>query len=296
MTKAFQVPPQDGRLAVITGTGGLGYETAVALAGAGGRIVLAGRNVRAGTEAVAAIAAAVPGARAQFEVLDLASLKSVAAFASRMQERGEPIDLLINNAGVMSPPKRQVTAEGHELQFGVNYLGHFALTMALLPLLQRAMGARVVNVTSLAQHYAKFDGTLPDAAAYHPGRAYCLSKFLQAMFTVEFQRRSEREGWGVSAMAAHPGFARTNLFQTGGGFANFVSTRIVGPLIGQSATAGAWPTLYAATSPNARGGHLHGPGGFMEMRGPPRECDFAKAACDPESATEIWALSEELCR
>lgn len=295
MTKAYTVPRQDGRLVVITGTGGLGYEAAVALAGAGARVVLAGRNVRAGAEAVARIAQAAPGAKVEFEALDLASLASVADFAGRMKARAAPIDRLVNNAGVMSPPRREVTADGFELQFGVNYLGHFALTLALLPLLRQAGDARVVNVTSLAQHYAKPTDDLQSEARYQPGRAYCLSKFLQAMFTVEFQRRSAREGWGVSAMAVHPGFARTNLFQTGGGFANFVSTRLIGPLAGQSATAGAWPTLYAATSPEAQGGRLYGPKGFMEMRGAPGECRFAKAACDPERAAEIWALSERLC-
>lgn len=296
MTKQrFAPPSQEGRRIVITGTGGLGYEAALALARAGAQVVLAGRNAEKGKAAVAAIAAAVPSAAAEFEVLDLASLHSVSEFANRMIARGEPIDVLINNAGIMSPPQRELSANGYELQFAVNYLGHFALTAWLLPLLRARPGARVVNVTSLAQHYAKLDlADVQSPREYHAGRAYCSSKLLVAMFAAELQRRSDANNWGLTSLAAHPGFAGTSLFQTGGGISNFVSTRIVVPLIGQSAAGGAQPLVYAATAPDIEAGRLYGPKGFMEMRGAPGECRYAPAVSDIQAASELWDLSEAL--
>lgn len=292
----FTPPSQAGRLAVVTGTGGLGYEVAKVLARSGARVILAGRNERKGREAVARLTAAAPRTSAEFEQLDLASLQSVRDFGARMSVRREAIDILVNNAGIMSPPRREITAEGHELQFGVNYLGHFALTAELLRLLRASRRARVVTVTSLAQRHAKaFD---PDDfqadPVYQAGRAYCLSKLLQAMFAIELQRRSEAGRWGIASIAAHPGFAGTGLFETGGSFASFVSSRIAVPLIGQSAANGALPLLFAATSPDAGGGRLYGPKGLMEMRGPPGECAFADKALDSGAARKLWALSEDL--
>lgn len=284
------------RLAVITGTGGLGFETARAFARAGVRVVLAGRNAEKGKEAIDALSRAIPAADICFEQMDLSSLQSVKAFAGRMQSRGEQIGLLINNAGIMSPPKRETTAEGYELQFGVNYLAHFALTAGLLPLLRG--GGRVVSVTSLAQHYAKLNlDDLQSAAHYSPGRAYCVSKLLQAMFAVELQRRSEQMRWGITSAAAHPGFAATNLFQGGHNQASlrsFISTRIIAPLIGHSASAGAAPIVHAAMSPHARGGRLYGPKGFKEMKGPPGECRFARPVYDVGLCGEIWTMSEKM--
>jgi NAD(P)-dependent dehydrogenase (short-subunit alcohol dehydrogenase family) len=293
MTKQqFAPPSQVGRRAVITGIGGLGYETALGLAKAGAAVVLAGRNEEKGVAALAAICAAVPGARVEFEKLDLACLLSVRDFAERMQQRGEPIDILLNNAGIMSPPSRQNSADGYELQFAVNYLGHFALTTWLMPLLRLRAGARVVSVTSLAQHYAKLDlDEAQNPANYRAGPAYCLSKLLIAMFAVELQRRCDANGWNVASLAAHPGFAGTGLFQTGGKISNFLSSRVIVPLIGQSAANGALPQLYAATAHNAVGGRLYGPKGFKEMRGQPGECRFAPAVHDVQAATKLWELS-----
>lgn len=296
MTKQkFAPPSQEGRRIAITGTGGLGYEAALALARAGAGIVLAGRNAEKGKAAAAAIAAAVPGGSVAFEILDLASLRSVREFADRMIAHGEPVDVLINNAGIMSPPHLETSAEGYELQFAVNYLGHFALTAWLLPLLRVRPGTRVVNVTSMAQHYARLD--LRDVQLprkYHPGLAYCSSKLLVAMFAAELQRRSDANGWGLTSLAAHPGFAGTSLFQTGGGFINFLSTRIVVPLMGQSAACGAQSLVYAATAPDVEAGRLYGPKGFMEMRGAPGECSYAPAVSDVDAASELWGLSEAL--
>jgi len=289
-------PAQDSRLAVITGTGGLGYQTAIALARSGMRVILAGRNPAKGAEAIDALRLAVPGADVAFEPLDLASLQSVSAFAARLRQNGEPIAVLVNNAGIMSPPSRETTREGHEVQLGVNHLGHFALTAGLLPLLRG--GGRVVSVTSLAQHYARLNlDTLRDEAAHHGGRAYCDAKLLQALFAVELQCRSDRSGWGITSTAAHPGFATTNLFQGGQGKASlrsFISTRVIAPLIGHSAEAGALPIIHAATSSDVIGGRLYGPKGFKEMKGPPGECAFAKPVHDAGLREKAWAISEEM--
>lgn len=284
------------RLAVVTGTGGLGLECARAFVNAEIRVILAGRNSEKGKDAIIALTRANVDARARFEQVDLSSLQSVKSFVARMQSRGEQIDLLINNAGIMSPPRRETTAEGFELQFGVNYLSHFALTAGLLPLLRG--GARVVSVTSLAQHYAKLNlDSLQSAARYSPGGAYCVSKLLQSMFAVELQRRSERMGWGIISTAAHPGFAATNLFQGGQGrigLRSFISTRVIAPLIGHSATAGAAPIVHAALSPHALGGRLYGPKGFKEMKGPPGECRFAEPVYNAELCSRLWMMSEEM--
>lgn len=296
LTKQRFVPPsQEGRRIVITGTGGLGYEAALVLAKAGAEVILAGRNGDKGKAALAALTAAVPDATVDFQMLDLASLHSVKDFADRMIACGEPIDILINNAGIMSPPSRELSADGYELQFAVNYLGHFALTAWLSPLLRARPDARVVSVTSLAQHYAKLDlGDVQCPRDYRPGRAYCTSKLLLAMFAVELQRRCDANSWSLASLAAHPGFAGTGLFQTGGSISNFISTRVVVPLMGQSAADGAIPLLFAATASGAGGGRLYGPKGFMEMRGSPGECRYMPAVFDTRKASELWAFSEAL--
>lgn len=289
-----------GRIAVVTGTGGLGLETATALALDGAEVILAGRSPAKGADALRRIKEAWIGANVAFEPLDLASLRSVAGFAERLQTRVGRVDLLVNNAGIMSPPVRETTADGFELQFGVNYLGHFALTARLLPLLRRSIAPRVVSVTSLAHRYAVMDfDDLQSRQRYQAGRAYCQSKLAQALFAVELQRRSEQAGWGLASLAAHPGYAGTNLFQNGPGarsLSNVLSRYVVIPLIGQSAEAGARPILFAATSDSAAGGELYGPTGFMTMKGPPGRNDFAAAAKDPDMASRLWALSEELAQ
>ncbi|MFK4873501.1 SDR family NAD(P)-dependent oxidoreductase [Novosphingobium sp. ZW T3_23] len=281
---------------VVTGTAGLGHEAAAAFVRAGHRVIVAGRSAEKGQMAVRSLSEVSHGSDVRFELLDLASLSSVAAFTAALRDRGEAVDILVNNAGVMTPPARQVTAEGHELQFGVNHLGHFAVTAGLLPLLRP--GARVVSVTSLAQHYAKLDlDALDDVARYKAGPAYCTSKLLQAMFAVELQKRSEAAGWGILSLAAHPGFASTNLFQGGQGRASLRSlffTRFIAPLIGQPASGGALPIIHAATSPEVVGGRLYGPKGFKEMKGPPGECEFARSVHDATLRTKIWDLSERL--
>src|SRR4051812_31871743 len=223
-TKA-EIASQFGRTAVVTGaTGGLGYETALALAKAGAEVVLTGRDDQKGQSAVEKISCEVTGAKVSYEYLDLASLASVADFAHRMQSR-QSLDLLINNAGVMAVPRRQTTADGFEMQFGTNYLGHFVLTARLMPLLRRASGPRVVNVSSLAHRTAFIDfDDLQGARVYSPWSAYGQSKLAMLMFALELQRRSDATGWNLTSNAAHPGFARTGLFASGpGGLLSFAS-------------------------------------------------------------------------
>lgn len=211
-----QIPSQHRRLYVITGTGGLGYEAALVLARAGAEIVLAGRNRQKGQEAGKGIQGAVADADIRFEALDLASLKSVHAFADRHIEAGKPVDVLINNAGVMGIPTRKTTADGFEMQFGTNYLGHFALTIRLLPLLLKAEAPRVVSLSSSTHRMGKI--RLDDLQAeknYNPNSVYGDTKLAMLMFAFELDRRSKAGGLPLISAAAHPGIARTELMSNG---------------------------------------------------------------------------------
>jgi NAD(P)-dependent dehydrogenase (short-subunit alcohol dehydrogenase family) len=191
------IPSQSGRSAVVTGTGGLGFETALALARAEAEVILAGRNADRGAASVARIRAQVPEANIGFAELDLASLASVAAFAKRMAAEHGSLDLLVNNAGVMTPPRRHTTADGFELQFGTNYLGHFALTGRLLPLLRAARAPRIVEVSSIAHRRASMDfQDLQAEKRYRPWAAYGQSKLAMLIFALELQRRSDAGGRG----------------------------------------------------------------------------------------------------
>jgi NAD(P)-dependent dehydrogenase (short-subunit alcohol dehydrogenase family) len=290
------IPSQAGRSAVVTGPGGLGYETALALARAGAEVILAGRSPERGEAAVKQIKAAVPNAGIHFELLDLASLASVEAFAGRLAARTS-LDLLINNAGVMAPPRRQITRDGFELQLGVNYLGHFALTARLLPLLRQGRDARVINLSSIAHRGGKihFDD-LQFERRYQPWPAYQQSKLAMLMFALELQRRSDAGRWGLKSIAAHPGFARTELIAKGPGesspFAR--ATSLITPLFSHSAAEGALPTLFAATAPEAAKGGYYGPAGFMEMKGPPKAAQIMPQAKAPAAAARLWEESERL--
>jgi NAD(P)-dependent dehydrogenase (short-subunit alcohol dehydrogenase family) len=295
------MPSQSGRLVVVTGaTGGLGYEKALALAGAGAEVVLAGRNEHKGAHALARLRATHPGAIVRFERLDLASLDSVAAFAQTMLAAGRGIDLLVNNAGVMAPPQRQLTVDGFELQFATNYLGHFALTARLLPLLRRVPGARVVNVSSLAAGLDSIDFTdLHLERAYVPFQAYGMTKLALLMFALELQRRSEAGGWGIDGMAAHPGYARTDIISNGPASRGVRGAlwRIARPLLlplSPAAGPAALPILFAATSPDARGGGFYGPTGWRELKGPPGTAKMPVRALDDSAAAQLWETSERL--
>ncbi len=293
-------PRLDGKVAIVTGaTGGLGWDVALGLATQGATTVLAGRNPVKGADALTRLMARVPGAAARFELLDLASLDSVAMFAARMAAAHPAVSVLVNNAGVMSPPTRQVTADGFELQFGTNYLGHFALTARLLPQLLASGGARVVSVASLAHRMAKIDFQDLQGAAHYRARAlYGQSKLAMLMFALELQRRAKAAGWGLTSVAAHPGLAVTDLIANGPGGGNPGLREHVMQgafrLFGQSAAQGALPLLFAAVAPDAKGGGYYGPDGFMETRGAVSPSRIMPQAMDTGMAARLWGLSEEL--
>ena len=290
-----EIPSQLGRTAVVTGaTGGLGYETALALAKAGAEVVLTGRDDRKGQSAIEKIGREVIGAKTSYERLDLANLASVADFAKQMQARPS-LDLLINNAGVMALPRRQTTADGFEMQFGTNHLGHFALTARLMPLLRRASAPRVVSLSSLAHRTAYIDfDDLQGARVYSAWKAYGQSKLACLMFALELQRRSDAAGWKMTSIAAHPGFARTNLFASGPGGLVSLATDFAAPFFGHSAADGARPILFAATSPLAKPGAYYGPGGFSELRGAPATALVMPRARDTAAAARLWDVSAKL--
>jgi len=295
MATQAEIPSQLGKTAVVTGsTGGLGYETVLALAKAGADIILTGRDDRKGQSALDKISREVIGARIRYEHLDLASLASIADFAQRVQVR-QSLDLLINNAGVMALPRRQTTADGFEMQFGTNYLGHFALTARLMPLLRRSSGPRVVSVSSLAHRTGSIDfSDLQGTRLYSPWKAYGQSKLACLMFALELQRRSDAAGWNLTSDAAHPGFSKTNLFASGPGGLLSVATDFAAPFFGHSAADGARPILFAATSPQAKPGAYYGPGGFGELRGAPAPALIMPRARDGATAARLWDVSEKL--
>jgi NAD(P)-dependent dehydrogenase (short-subunit alcohol dehydrogenase family) len=293
---ASNIPSQRGRSAVITGTGGLGFEDALALARSGADVVIAGRNPEKGEEAVAKIRQSVPEAAVRFEMLDLASLRSVADFGARMRSGGTSLDLLINNAGVMTPPKRKVTADGFELQLGTNYLGHFSLTAHLLPLLRNGKNPRVVTLSSIAARDGAINfGDLQAERDYKPMVVYSQSKLACLMFAFELQRRSDAAGWGITSIAAHPGISRTDLLPNGAGrlsVAGLLRSSLW--FMFQPAAQGALPTLFAATSPDARAGEYYGPDKFSETRGYPTIAKAPKQSKDIRIAARLWNMSEQL--
>jgi NAD(P)-dependent dehydrogenase (short-subunit alcohol dehydrogenase family) len=295
---AGSMPPQTGRLAVVTGgTGGLGYEIALSLARGGADVVIAGRDDAKGRAAAARIRTLAPKALVRFEKLDLAELASVAAFAGRLAATSQSVDLLINNAGVMALPERRVTADGFEMQLGINYLGHFALTGHLFPLLRRSRFARVVQMSSLAHRLGKiyFDD-LQAEHGYGPWKAYCQSKLATLLFARELQWQSAARGWGLLSVAAHPGYAQTDLFVNGRGAKSALArlSGSLGKVVSQSAADGAMPALFAATSANVEPGGFYGPGGFFELAGPPRPAHASKRALDPAVAQKLWKVSQQL--
>ena len=292
------IPPLNGKTAVITGaTGGLGYETALALAGAGANVVLTGRNEAKGRQALQTIRGQFPNAEIAYETLDLANLASVAEFATRYAAAHASLDLLVNNAGVMALPRRQLTSDGFEMQFGINYLGHYALTAHLLPVLRKGDQPRVVNLSSLAHRSGAINfGDLQSARSYSSWKAYCQSKLAMLMFALELQRRSDAAGWGLMSNAAHPGFARTDLIANGPGASGLLwhVSRLLQPYVSNSAADGALPTLFAATSPQAKAGGYYGPNGFYEIKGPPVPAKIMLRAKDATAAARLWDVSAAL--
>lgn len=292
------IPNLSGLVAIVTGaTGGLGLETALVLAGKGAEVVLAARNPDKGTEAERLIRSRHPNAAVRFDLLDLASLASVQGFAERHLATGRPIDILIDNAGVMALPTRQTTVDGFEMQFGTNYLSHFALVGRLLPFLIAAK-ARVVQLSSVAHRsgHMRLDD-LNYQTHYSPWPVYQQSKLAMLMFALELQRRSDVHGWGLTSVAAHPGFARTDLIANGhagkpGLFAR--GARLLEAVLSHSAADGALPILMAATLPDPTPGGYYGPTGFQEMKGPPGVAVIKRQARDPDVARRLWSESERL--
>ncbi len=294
MRPSFHPPDMSGRIAIITGgNAGLGLETAKALAAAGAQVVLACRSMAKGAAALDRIRAVAARADAHVEPLDLGDLASVRAFAERICE---PIHLLINNAGVMGLPRSE-TKDGFERQFGVNHLGHFALTAQLRPKL--APDARVVTISSLYHRPGRIDfDDLQGARSYRPFKAYGQSKLANLLFAVELDRRLKAAGAKILSVAAHPGYAATNL-QTAGPIEENsawkeAGMRVMNAAFAQSAARGAEPTLMAATAPGVTGGALYGPGGLGELRGAPKRVRPAAHALDPKVAQRLWTVSEEL--
>jgi NAD(P)-dependent dehydrogenase (short-subunit alcohol dehydrogenase family) len=294
------IPSQAGRTALVTGANsGLGYHTALELARRGAEVVLAVRSKAKGLDAADRIRAETPRARLEVETLDVASLDSVRAFAERWG--GRPVHLLVANAGVMAVPVRQETADGFELQFATNFLGHFALGALLLPNLRAASNGRMVSLSSLAHLSGRIDlNDLQGERGYKPWKAYGQSKLAMLMWALEWTRRSERAGWGVTAVAAHPGYARTNLQAAGPNLGKPMPAvaraviRMAEPLMSQSAEEGALPVLRAATEPAAVPGGYWGPGGFIELTGAPRSAKIAPHAQDRAVAAGLWAEAERL--
>ena len=288
------IPDQTGRTAVITGANtGLGYETAMGLAEHGANVVLAVRNTDKGEAAASLIGRRNPAAKVTVQALDLTSLDSVRTAAAELKEKHDKIDLLINNAGVMTTPKA-TTADGFELQFGTNHLGHFAFTGLLLDRLLDVPGARVVTVSSNGHKMGgaiHFDD-LQWERRYNRMAAYSQSKLANLLFTYELQRRLTPRS-GAVAVAAHPGTSSTEL-------ARNLPERLlpaikaVIPVIAQSAAMGALPTLRAATDPGVLGGQYYGPGGFAEWRGHPKVVASNGRSHDVEVQRRLWAVSEEL--
>jgi protochlorophyllide reductase len=298
------MPDQAGRTVVVTGANsGLGLASAVALARRGAGVVLACRDAARAESARATVAAAASGPAPAVVSLDLADLASVRKAADEIAERFVLVDVLMNNAGVMAPPLQR-TADGFEMQFGTNHLGHFALTGLLLPVLMRADRPRVVTTSSLIHRRAdhRWDDPNAERRPYQRWPAYARSKLANLLFTRELGRRARQSGRDLVSVAAHPGYAATHLLRhtarlTGGRVVPRVAGAMVavgGRVLAQSAAAGALPQLYAATMPEVASGDYFGPGGPLELRGAPAPARLSRAARDDGAALRLWALSEDL--
>ena len=290
---ASDVPDQSGRIAVVTGANsGLGFDTAAVLADKGAHVVLAVRNLDKGGQAVDRIKAASPNAVVSLQELDLSSLASVRTAADQIRAAHPRIDLLINNAGVMYVPTRETTADGFEMQFGTNHLGHFALTGLLLDTLLGVDGSRVVTVSSVGHRIlARIHFDDPQLTRkYNRVEAYGQSKLANLLFTYELQRRLAAKGAPTVALAAHPGFSDTELMR----YLPDVIPSFLWRVATQPADKGALPTLRAATDPGARGGQYYGPDGIGEVKGHPKLVKSSAQSHDEDIQRRLWTLSEEL--
>jgi NAD(P)-dependent dehydrogenase (short-subunit alcohol dehydrogenase family) len=293
---AADIPDQAGRRAVVTGANtGLGFQTARGLAAHGAEVILAVRDTAKGERAAERIRAEAPGGAVEVRPLDLADLSSVRAFADGLD--GD-LDLLVNNAGVMALPRRE-TADGFEMQLGTNHLGHFALTGLLLGALLRRPDPRVVTLSSNAHKMGRMNfDNLQGERRYQRWMAYGQSKLANLLFALELQRRASAAGTPLISVAAHPGYAATELQRRGaemdGNPVKVKLTALMNRVIAQSDAAGALPSLYAATQPGLPGGAYVGPDGPGEFRGAPKLVSPTGAARDEDDARRLWEVSEEL--
>lgn len=301
----LDIPSLAGTRALLTGgSDGIGLQIATRLAYAGAEVILPVRSRAKGERAIGAIRAAAPGALVSLRELDLSSLDSVASLGEALRSEGAPIHLLINNAGVMTPPTRQTSADGIEVQFATNHLGHFALVAHLLPLLREGR-ARVTTQVSVAANEGAINwDDLNWEQSYDAMRAYSQSKIALGLFGLELDRRSRADGWGISSNLSHPGIAPTNLLSAQPGMGRDEDTRAVrvirwlsrhGLVVGTPQTA-ALPALYAATAPDAAGGRFYGPRGLGHLGGAPAEQKLYSRLTSREDASRVWAESERLAR
>ncbi|MBG6095222.1 SDR family oxidoreductase [Nocardioides sp. WG-D5] len=299
------IPDLSGRRALVTGASdGMGLVMATRLAAAGAEVVMPVRNAAKGKKALATIREQVPEASVSLRDLDLSSLASVAALSEMLLGEDQPFHVMINNAGVMTPPERQTTADGFELQLGTNHLGHFALVAKILPLL-RAGQARVTSQVSIAARRGAINWDDPNwEQSYNVMRAYSQSKVAVGLFGLELDRRSRAGGWGITSNLSHPGVAPTNLLAARpeiGRTTDTFSVRMIrwlsarGILLGTPETA-ALPALLAATSPEATGGRMYGPSGPGNLGGAPAEQTLYRPMVSAEDAARLWEVSERLTR
>jgi NAD(P)-dependent dehydrogenase (short-subunit alcohol dehydrogenase family) len=301
-----RIPSLVGKTALITGANsGIGYQAAVELARHGAHVMLGVRDVHKGQAALESllreaaighIGQGLTRPSAEIALLDLASLASIRNFALGFNARRATLDILINNAGVMALPTRQLTEDGFERQFGTNHLGHFALTGYMVPQLMGSDAPRVVTVSSLAHRNGSINfDNLQLEHNYTPWKAYQNSKLANLLFAFELHRRTRAVGSKLVSIACHPGISQTNLVASGPG-SDFKTNLLFGPLrfLTSPDTEGAEPTLYAAADPNAQSGQYIGPNGFFEFRGHPKVVRARKKAYDPDVAAKLWTVSEQL--
>ena len=294
-----QIPPQTGRTAVVTGANsGLGFNTAKALALKGAKVIMACRNVEKGKLASSTIINEGAGVKPEVWQLDLASLKSVQQFAEKFSKSADRLDLLINNAGLMAIPYAR-TEDGFEMQFGVNHLGHFALTARLWPLISNTEGSRVVQVSSLAHRWGKIrKEDIHWEQGYKKWGAYGMSKLANLLFIRELSNKLKSQAISLMALAAHPGYANTELQAKGsrmkGARLGAASFDLVNRLVAQSATQGALPSLYAACATDVVQGAYYGPGGILKLHGWPKQDFPDRKLVTDNAAGELWDISETL--
>lgn len=283
------IPDQSGKIVIMTGANsGIGYEATRALAMRGATVIMACRSLEKGQAAVEQIQEENPQGQVILRQLDLADLNSVQKFAENFLMEYDRLDVLVNNGGVMATPYGK-TADGFELQFGTNHLGHFMLTGLLIDLLKSTPNSRVVTVTSYAHFFGMIDfSDLNSERFYHKWLAYGQSKLANVLFGYELQRRADRNGRNPISIVVHPGYAATNLQHTSSLFS------FLNPIMAQSPEMGALPTLYAATSPEIRGGEYLGPDGFLGQHGYPHKARSSRQSRDEDTAQRLWEVSEKL--